>query len=212
MLLWALLLDDFLKTESVPPPSDREIQSFITFMDKSEVNGITNLLDMKIGLQEELKSFDVTEEKKAQISDRLINVTRLIRSYRDRQNRTKDAEFLKMEKESKLRVAYMAIRQWKFNQTLYHHYQGRVIFQQAGWEPIDAYQKFLETANVEGKIEIFDKHFKGVFEEQMKDFKKYYDQEHLEVEKGMANFYFEKPWWERSEEELTRMNQKSNAS
>jgi hypothetical protein len=41
-------------------------------------------------------------------------------------------------------VASAFIRQWKLNQALYRQYGGRIIFQQGGPEPLDAYRRFLE--------------------------------------------------------------------
>lgn len=46
---------------------------------------------------------------------------------------------------------------WKTNRALYRQYGGRVIFQQAGPEPIDAYRKLIEEHEAKGTLRIVDK-------------------------------------------------------
>jgi heat shock protein HslJ len=48
------------------------------------------------------------------------------------------------------------IRQWKLNKALYDQYGGRIIFQQFGPEPLDAYRHFLEAAQAAGDFTIYD--------------------------------------------------------
>jgi hypothetical protein len=51
-------------------------------------------------------------------------------------------------------VAAAFIRQWKINQALYRDYGGRIIFQQGGPEPLDAYRRFLEEQERQGAFAI----------------------------------------------------------
>ncbi|AML52161.1 META domain-containing protein [Falsihalocynthiibacter arcticus] len=46
------------------------------------------------------------------------------------------------------------IRQWKINKALYEQYSGRIIYQQSGLEPIDAYLQFLKQRQSEGGFAI----------------------------------------------------------
>ena len=46
------------------------------------------------------------------------------------------------------------IRQWKINRALYQQYGGRIVFQQGGPEPLDAYRKFLEESSARGDFRI----------------------------------------------------------
>jgi hypothetical protein len=48
------------------------------------------------------------------------------------------------------------IRQWKINKALYEQYGGRIIYQQLGPEPLDAYRQFLEQRQAEGAFTIHD--------------------------------------------------------
>jgi hypothetical protein len=46
------------------------------------------------------------------------------------------------------------IKQWKINRALWEQYGGRIIFQQAGPEPLDACRKFLEESQAQGDFRI----------------------------------------------------------
>jgi hypothetical protein len=48
------------------------------------------------------------------------------------------------------------IRQWKLNRALHEQYGGRVIYQQMGPEPLDAYRQFLEERQRAGDFTIDD--------------------------------------------------------
>jgi hypothetical protein len=51
-------------------------------------------------------------------------------------------------------VAASLIRQWKINKSLHEKYGGRIIYQQFGPEPLDAYRAFLEAAQEAGGFRI----------------------------------------------------------
>ena len=51
-------------------------------------------------------------------------------------------------------MARAMIRQWKINKALYAQYGGRIIYQQLGPEPLDAYREFLEQRRAEGAFRI----------------------------------------------------------
>ena len=55
------------------------------------------------------------------------------------------------------------IRQWKLNRALYRQYGGRVIFQQLGPEPLDAYRQYLEERRAAGDFMILQKDFEDAF-------------------------------------------------
>jgi hypothetical protein len=55
------------------------------------------------------------------------------------------------------------IRQWKLNRALYQQYGGRIIYQQLGPEPLDAYRRYLEERQAAGDFKIHDKSFEEPF-------------------------------------------------
>jgi len=58
------------------------------------------------------------------------------------------------DKAARDEIATAFIRQWKINRALYQQYGGRIIFQQGGPEPLDAYRKFLDESAARGDFRI----------------------------------------------------------
>jgi hypothetical protein len=61
------------------------------------------------------------------------------------------------------RFAQAVIRQGKVNRALYDQYGGRIIYQQGGPEPLDAYRQFLEEQSALGDFRILDPAFEREF-------------------------------------------------
>ena len=85
------------------------------------------------------------------------------------------------------------ILQWKINKALYEQYGGRIIYQQLGPEPLDAYRRFLEEEQADGAFVIRDPGIR-------KDFWRYFtdDSIHSFMEPGSADEKraFTTPPWE----------------
>ena len=60
-------------------------------------------------------------------------------------------------------VAQQFLMSWTINKALYAKYGGRVIFQQTGAEPIDAYRDFLRDQEKSGRFQINDKQYESGF-------------------------------------------------
>jgi hypothetical protein len=90
-------------------------------------------------------------------------------------------------------VAGAFIRQWKINRALYREFGGRIIFQQGGPEPLDAYRRFLEASQARGDFEITNPDLEAVFW-------RYYrtDEIHSFFTPGSTEerHAFDAPWWE----------------
>ena len=88
-------------------------------------------------------------------------------------------------------IASSFIRQWKINRALYQQYGGRIVFQQGGPEPLDAYRTFLEEQEKQGAFAILNKEFEP-------EFWKYYvnDSLHSFYEAGSTEEAqaFDPPW------------------
>ena len=55
------------------------------------------------------------------------------------------------------------IRQWKINKALYDQYGGRIIYQQLGPEPLDAYRQFLRQREADSAFAIRDEALETLF-------------------------------------------------
>jgi heat shock protein HslJ len=91
-------------------------------------------------------------------------------------------------------MARSIIRQWKLNRALYKQYGGRIIFQQFGPEPLDAYRRFLVERQKAGDFSIEEQSFEAEFWRYFTD-----DSIHTFFEKGSEEeaMVFEVPPWER---------------
>jgi hypothetical protein len=88
-------------------------------------------------------------------------------------------------------MARSIIRQWKINRQLYGEYGGRVIYQQLGPEPLDAYRVFLEEQQRVGAFTIVDESLETSFWQYFTD-----DTRHTFFEKGSEAGALEQPPWE----------------
>lgn len=89
-------------------------------------------------------------------------------------------------------MARAMIRQWKINRQLHRTYGGRVIHQQLGPEPLDAYRRFLDERQRAGAFAIHEKAFESAFWRYFTD-----DSRHSFFAPGDEASAFEVPPWER---------------
>ena len=93
---------------------------------------------------------------------------------------------------TRLQIADAFIRQWKINRALYEQYGGRIVFQQGGPEPLDAYRRFLEERQAAGDFRISDEALATRFWRYYRD-----DSLHSFYEQGSAEerrALFVPPW------------------
>lgn len=103
-----------------------------------------------------------------------------------------DAEATQVE-EMETSLARDMILQWKINKALYEEYGGRIIYQQLGPEPLDAYLEYLENRQAEGAFEIRDPELAEAFWSYFTD-----DARHDFMDPGGADAEkaFSSPFWE----------------
>ncbi len=138
-------------------------------------------------LQKELQADNLDEKKRTELAGQLELYTRLVK------NTAGSEELFKIRNTP----AEQVIRQWKITNGLYKQYGGRVIFQQAGPEPLDAYRKFFEEEQNKGNFEFYNKEAEGLFWE-------YYRNEKMHTfysDEAKAKAMMETPWWLHEPEE-----------
>jgi hypothetical protein len=79
---------------------------------------------------------------------------------------------------------------FKISRSLYQEYGGRVVFQQAGPWPIDAYRSFLEERQEAGAFRILDPDLVAGFWEYLAD-----DTRHSFYPPDEAEPAVSTPWW-----------------
>jgi hypothetical protein len=93
------------------------------------------------------------EAERARLTAEIASLDPLLASLADVRSAPESPE----DADARQQVATAFILQWKINQALYRHYGGRIIYQQGGPEPLDAYRRFLEEAQSLGDFRIVNK-------------------------------------------------------
>ena len=96
----------------------------------------------------ELRSIQLVENMQRGLADRGLTAEKEL-----------SAEEAKQAAAMRREMATAIIRQWKINKALYEDYGGRIIYQQLGPEPLDAYRLFLEQRRDAGAFTIHEDAF-----------------------------------------------------
>lgn len=193
--------DAFVEKSNIEVTDD-EILEFNKAMGRLSAKQLEEGEEQRAQLKRELKSADLSAERKKEINKQLEILDELKAFAKQRAKRK--SETLAVERQ----VSRQFILHWKINKALYNKYGGRVIFQQAGWEPLDAYKKFIDQSDKKKDYEIIHPQLKAAYEaykKKLKDsYEDYFRGGHAFMDKSEADFYFEKPWWMWNEEEQKR--------
>ena len=110
-------------------------------------------------LTRRLAAGGLTDAERKALTSELESVNQFLAAIGDPAAATADPG----ETRAREQIAAAFIRQWKINRALYQQYGGRIIFQQGGPEPLDAYRKFLEERQARGDFKIVNKDFEAAF-------------------------------------------------
>ena len=188
--IWAAVMERFCHDHDCEP-TEEEYQAFQQGMERARAqhpfpNGRSQepvippqeYERMHAGLQQELPAPGLTDDRRKELEQAVTKLEEL----QDKKlgDPTRDG-------------ARVWIRAWKLNRALYQRYGGKVIWQQAGLEPLDAYQAWLKENEHNGAFAILDPDLK-------ERFWRYFTIGHVNVgpeflkETGLKD-PFEKPWW-----------------
>ncbi len=192
-LIFGTLLGQFAKDNRIEP-TEEEIDTFILKTEeKRRQNQIKFEKDRK-RLITELKTADLSERERRNKESQLKSIESILKVTREMKERAKGMgeSLRRMRRKS----ARQFVRSWKINNALYAKYGGRVIFQQAGVEPLDAYRDFLKEQEKNGAFQILDKKYEAPFW-------RYF------INDAMHTFYSEDdgvkfintPWWMMDQQE-----------
>lgn len=154
------LIKRFLREEDIKP-RDEEIKHFIAKSTEGEEKLQKERIAMREKLLHQLKSPDLSSSEREKLNSQLQTMESSFKTDEWRKQYAKDNPA--RHQEVKQKVAVQFIRAWKIKKILYDKYGGRVIFQQAGPEPIDAYFKFLKEHEQDGSFQIIEKDFIAPF-------------------------------------------------
>ena len=128
------------------------------------------------------KSDEEALKSKLEMYEGFLSVDSEMESF-DKQH---PGETRKMEED----IARQFIYAWKLNLKLYEQYGGRVIFQQAGVEPLDSYRLFLRARQEAGDFQILDETYAASFWNYFTN-----DLMHTFYSKEEGDKFMKTPWW-----------------
>ena len=192
--VWSAVFGDYAQQRKIGATQaeiDSQIRSQKKFMSEDKVRREKQREE----LTAELKSPRLTEAQRKQKQQYLDTLNSLRDHDARMEQERKDPAREKMWQDSEQKVAAMWVKQWKVNQALYREFGGRIIFQQAGWEPIDAYRQLLDQYRANRKFVVHD----PALHEAVYG---YFKHTFVYADEKKAKFYFEMPYWERTQEEM----------
>lgn len=192
--VWTAVFDEYAHRRKIEPTL-AEINSQIEGHRRITARLDAERVQQREALMAELKSPNLSEARRKAAQQHLDTLNRLAEFDARRAQELRDPAQQKMQQESERRVAAQWVRQWKLNQALYREFGGRIIFQQAGWEPIDAYRKLLDQAEASRQLVLTDPVWRAAVY-------RYFEHRFVYADEAKARYYFEKPYWERTPEEM----------
>jgi len=167
--------------------TEADIEQFNQSMLRGISRQVDSLQKKANSIQKELQAENLDDKKRTEMTERLDLYTNYAKRLDDSQKTFRKPSA----------PAGTMIRQWKINNRLYEQYGGRVIFQQAGPEPLDAYRKFFEDEQKKGRFQFYNKEAEDLFWE-------YYRNEKMHTfysDMAEAKAIMESPWWLREPDE-----------
>jgi hypothetical protein len=192
--VWSVVFRDYAEKRKIEP-TPAEIATQISLQKKFIAEDKVRREKQREELMVELKSPGLPEARRKQAQQHLdtLNSLRDHDSRMEQERREPGRE--KMRQDSERKVATLWVKQWKVNQALYGEFGGRIIFQQAGWEPIDAYRALLDRYKANKGFVVHDPALQDAVYS-------YFKHNFVYADEKKAKFYFEKPYWERTQEEM----------
>ncbi len=139
------------ESESLPPVAAIVLGTPIRSQDADAVQ--SEVLTRLFEDYADTKGLSATKEEVAAYLDKLHEGKRKLGlTAADDLTPAEAAELAEMEHG----MARAMVERWKINRSLYEHYGGRIIFQQFGLEPLDAYRSYLEERREAGDLSFQD--------------------------------------------------------
>ncbi len=196
---------EHLLPEGSYTPTPEEVDNFEAFSARSAARNTADDEEMIATAQRLLKTHEYDDRFRRSLETTITTFERSIElsKRRDEDDRIRDEDMrerfgdeyvVKMHQRLKLsrrKISEQWVANWKMNKALFEKYGGRVIFQQAGIEPIDAYREHLKDIKEKGGLKIHKSEYTDVFDE----FEQYLDMGHNYLSDPGETF-FGRPYWE----------------
>lgn len=182
-LIFTTLLAEYAKEKKIDA-TEEEVKTFISKSDQMGKATLKEFEKDKKRLEEELKSTTLSEADRAKKEQELEMTKELLKSEEEAKGEKPDRD------PGDAKMAREFIRTWKVNRALFKQYGGRVIFQQAGPEPLDAYRDYFREQEAKGTFRITDEEAKATFWKYFTD-----EKMHTFLDAKDGTQAMEIPWW-----------------
>lgn len=145
-----VLTDRFAAAEGITV-TKAEIDAFLASTAAALARDRAEAVERRDTLKREQAAGKLPAERKTQVEREIASAEQLIADLAPATGAA-----VAEEGQARAEVAAAFIRQWKINGALQRKYGGRIIFQQAGPEPLDATRRFLDAAQAAGDLAIVD--------------------------------------------------------
>ncbi|MDN5943457.1 MAG: SurA N-terminal domain-containing protein [Nitrospira sp.] len=186
-LIFGALLQRYAKENQIEP-TDEELDAFVRRTEEKEKQHQAKFERDRERLRKELKSASLSGRDRKEKESQLKTIESILKSTREMKKQTKGTE--EMMRPIKRQTAQQFVKSWKINKALHEKYGGRVIFQQAGVEPLDAYRDFLKEQEKKGAFQILDKQYEPGFWRYFTN-----DAMHTFYKKKDGANFINTPWW-----------------
>jgi hypothetical protein len=186
-LIFGALLDKFSKEQDIAP-NDDELDTFVIKTEEIEKQENVRLERDRERLRKELKSSSMSDQERKEKKSWLQNIESILKTKTEIKAQAGVSE--EQKREMNLQIARQFVKSWKINKSLFEKYGGRVIFQQAGVEPLDAYRQFLKEQEKNGAFRIIDKKYEAGFWRYFIN-----DSMHTFYQGDDGAKFLKTPWW-----------------
>lgn len=151
--IFSALLEKFAQ-ENIVEPTDAELDAFVAKSEEQDKQQLAEFEADQKRLQQELQNPELSTQERQEKQSELETTTNILESLHgmDHYGQEHQDESRQFQRE----LAQQFVMSWKINRSLFQKYGGRVIFQQAGPEPLDAYRDFLKEQEKHGAFRIND--------------------------------------------------------
>lgn len=184
-MIFGPLLQDYAKSRGIEA-TDEQIDQFIARSDRGSAEMLEQFEARLVEMRTELEKPDLGADERAALEADVSRTEENVEGIRRQM-----AEGLTDAEEAERRqMAARFVELFEVKRSLYEEYGGRVIFQQAGPEPLDAYRQFLESREAAGDFEILDESYEAPFWRYFRD-----DSMHRFFPEDEADRVMSTPWW-----------------
>jgi len=191
-------------------PTNQEIDSYIAYINAAKSAYPHETEDLIFTLKSLLATYKYNSANLKKLNESLENYTKALALDKKiaKQMKASKEKMLKEQGEDAIKKLDAQIRaqhknwvaRWKMNKALFLHYGGRVIFQQAGVEPIDAFSDFYNDIKTKGELKIIKKSYQDLFVR----FENYLAQKHRYISDDQSQHLLT-PYWQTNAHEKNHL-------